>query len=800
MSDVPTTRRLHGDRYVRGLVPFLDDERPARCTHLVFVRSPHAHARIRGVDTTRARVAPGVLTALAGQDTAALIGPLLCMTPPPLTGTPGPLALPCLPVDLVRFVGEPVALVVAETVQQARAAADLVEVDYEVLAPALDTAAATEPDAVRQHPDLPTNVVMGAAVAQGDVVAGLGAAPRELTGRVRMHRSSAVALEFRGCVASWDAGTDRLIVRAAVQQPHAFRADLARQLGMAEGDVHVTTPPLGGAFGSKFIGLPEEPLTCLAAKVLGRAVRWVENRPEALLIGARDYDVRFRVGFDDTARVLALDAEIDADIGALTANPGPLMPMVGAATFPGGYDVADFEVRWREVMTNKGPWNGARGFGKEMTCLVLETALDDVARTLDLDPAVVRRRNLLTADRLPHRTPTMTLDSGDYPRALDLVLDLAGYDELRAEQQRRRGEDGASSTRLGVGVAFELTPEGFDGGGSLARGFETATVRLDTGGRATVLTGVTSPGTGSETAIAQLVAARLGMAVTDVRVVQGDTETTPYGSGSFSSRAVLAGGTAAHQAADDLRAKLIVAAATLLQTDPAAIEVVDGVYRVVGEPARGLPLPDLAMAVRTLGAALPGIGDPQLEATRTYGPENMASLPDAEGRIQIYPTYSYSVHVAAVEVEPDTGVTHLRALAAVHDCGTIVNPELVEAQLHGAVAMGVGLALLEEERYDAGGRPVATDFKRYLVPRIKDIPRVRTGHLESPSPFTVLGTKGAGESGVGGAAAAIVGAVRDAVAAAPGGTVTTPLVPARVLDLADHAAVAPAPALAGVTP
>jgi aerobic carbon-monoxide dehydrogenase large subunit len=770
-------RRLDGARIVRGTTRYLDDAVPAGCLHVAFARSPHAHALIDAVDLSAAAAAPGVVWALSGKTAAGLIGDLICLLPEALTGAGGPLMLPCLPAQRVRYAGEPVAMVVAETEDAARRAAELVALACTPRPPLLDVSSATAPGAPPQHPQLATNVVMSSAVRDGDAAAALAAAAHAVEGQVRLGR--AVPLEPRGCIAWWDDEAGRLVVRAATQQPHGLRAELARQLQQPESDIRVLAPPLGGGFGFKFPGLPEEPLTCLAALHLRRPVRWVETRAESLLVGARDYQASYRVGFDRRGRVTALSVDLDADVGALSATPGPVMPAVAAGTFPGPYDVGHVEVRWRAVMTNKGPWNGARGFGKEATCVVMEAALDDVARVTGLDPAEVRRRNLLRPEQLPHRTSTMTLDSGDYPRALDMALELADYPALRARQARQPAE---GPLRTGVGVAVELTPEGIDYAGSLSRGFETATVRLDTSGNVVVLTGVTSPGTGSETAIGQLVASRLGIPVAAVRVIQGDTDRTPYGAGSFSSRAVMTGGTAAWLAAGDLRQQLVTAAAALLGAEPGAVEAAEGLYYVRDEPARAIPLGPLVSAVRTLGAALPGLGGPQVEATRTYGPGNLQSIPDETGRLQQYPAYSYSVHVAAVEVDIETGTTRIERLAAVHDCGTVINQALVDAQLHGAVAMGVGIALFEEERHDGQGRPLATDFKRYLLPRLQDIPELRTGYLESPSPFTELGTKGAGEGGVGGSAAAIAGAVRDA---AGGGHLRLPLTPERVLELID---------------
>jgi carbon-monoxide dehydrogenase large subunit len=775
--------RLNGDRYVRGAIRYLDDADQGNCLHVAFTRSPHAHALIKRVDLTPALGAPGVTAAVSGVEAQHLIGDLISPLPEALTGAAGQLTVPCLPLDRVRFVGEPVAVVVADTELAARRAAELVDIVYEPLPPMLDIATATRPGAPRQHPMLPTNVLSAGSICDGDMVQAMGDAPYTSQGELMLGRCTAVPLEPRGCIATWQADDERLIVRAATQQPHTLRADLARQLRLPESDIQVIAAPLGGSFGFKFPGLPEEPLTCLMALHTGRPVRWVESRAESLLVGAREYHAHYRVGFESSGRVTALSVDIDANVGALYGTPGPAMPTVAAGTFPGGYDIADFEIRWRAVMTNKGPWNGARAFGKELAIMVMETAVDDVARSLDLDPVEVRRRNLLRAEQLPHCTASMTLDSGDYHKALDMVLALADYPALRARQRRQPPD---STTRFGIGIAFELSPEGIDYAGTLARVHETATVRLDTSGHVTVLSGATSPGTGSETAIAQLVGTQLGINPSTVRVVQGDTDRTPYGAGSFSSRAVLAGGTAAWLAARDLRAQLINAARTLLQAPDAQIEVADGLYYVADEPTRAIPIGALAVAIRTLGGALPGLDGLQLEITSTYRPKNIQAIPDQNGRVQQYPTYPYSVCVASVVVDVETGCTGLEMIAVVHDCGTVINPPLVDAQMHGAIAMGVGIALHEEQTYTDDGGPRSSSFKTYRLPRLQDMPELRIGHLVSPSPFTELGTKGAGDGGVSGSVTAIVGAIRDAIGPSKV-ALHTPMTPARVLAYLDGA-------------
>lgn len=788
MADMPdpvvgaaqrSARRLGGERFVRGAVRYLDDEIPPDCLHLVFVRSAVAHARIRGLDTTAARML-GVRGLLTGSAAASLIEDLVALPAGFLPDVDGPVTVPCLAADRVRYAGEPLALVVADTEKTARRAAELVQVDYELLPPLLEVDDALAPQAPRLHPRLPSNVLMSGVVSDGDAEKALAQAPHVAEGMVEMGRGSAVPLETRGCIASWDDAEARLLVRAAVQTPHAMRADLARQFGLAESDIRVVAPPLGGGFGFKFIGTPEEPLVCLMARRLGRPVRWVESREESLLTGAREYRAHYRMGFDGTGRLLGLTVELDANVGALAATPGIGMPSVAASCFPGGYDVSDYSVRWRAVLTNKGPWNGARGYGKEITTLVLETAVDDVARALSADPVDVRRRNLLHGDQLPHRTATMTIDSGDYHRALARALDLAGYADARARQDHRRD----TTRRTGIGVAFELTPEGRDPAGGVSRGSETATVRLDTSGHATVLTGVTSPGTGSETAIAQLVAERIGIGLDRVRVVQGDADRTPYGGGSFSSRAVLTGGTAAWKAADQLRGVLLRAAAARFGCDEGDVEIADGTYRLAKDHSQRISVAELAHDVRAYGSARPGMTCEELEATATYLPGNLQSVPDSLGRLQQYPTYSYGVYVAEVEVDLDTGVVSTRHVTAVHDCGTVINPRMVTAQINGAIAMGLGIALSEEETYTADGLPVNTDFKRYLLPRLPDMPRITVDHFETPSPFSLLGTKGAGESGIGGTVAAIAGAVRDAIGLGRH-SVRTPMTPARVLAQLD---------------
>ncbi|MET9030847.1 xanthine dehydrogenase family protein molybdopterin-binding subunit [Nocardia sp. NPDC004168] len=760
---------------------YTDDLGASDSLYLDFVRSTVAHGDIKGIDLTGAVAMPGVVAAIEGKEAESLIGPRFGWPPPALTGLDGPIQLTCLPVSTVTYWGEPVALIVAETAEQARRATEVVEVSYDPKSPLLTIEQATAPHAAALHPQFQNNVIMAESVAQGNPDSIIAASAMVVEGIVRMGRSSAVPLEPRSCIAHWDSSADRLTVHVTSQNPHFLRAELSRQLRVPESDIRVITPPLGGAFGFKLPCLPEEPLACLMSMRLGRPVRWTEHRREAMLVGAREYDMNYRASYDRTGRVTALRATIDGNLGALSSSPASLMPSVAANAIPGAYDISDFQVDWRAVTTNKGPWNAARGFGKEAACVLLESVIDEVARSLQIDPVEVRRRNLLTSDQLPHRTASMTLDSGDYPRALEMAVEAGEYNRWRQVQKDQSPNE---TFRIGIGIGFELTPEGTDVGGTLARGYETSTVRLDTSGCATVMTGVTSPGTGSETAIAQLVADQLGIPIGNIRVVQGDTDRTPFGGGSYSSRAVLTGGTAAWLAAGELRERINAVAAALLGVEPSHVIASDGIYSARGRTER-IPFSDLVHNYYALGNALAGIGTAELEATCTYGPRNTQPIPDAAGRLQTYPTYAYSVHMAVVEVDVDTGITEIKSLTVVHDSGKIINHDLANCQLHGCVGMGVGMALLEEECYDNAGVPLSTDFKRYMMPRIREVPPMVLRSLESPSPFSLLGTKGAGESGVGGSAAAIVAAVRDAVGGAPGATVQLPVTPERVLDWLD---------------
>lgn len=776
--------KLRGDAFLTGRARFVDDVELAGTVHAAILRSPHAHARIRRIDLARARAHPACLAAIDGEGLAAVAGPIPHRTDPRAVGGQ---QLDVWPLARGKAVwqGEPVAAVVAATRNDAEALLDLIDVEWEPLRPLVDAEAAVAPGVEPIHAGWPDNVLTRIRYAHGDVDAALAAAPHRLADSFAIQRYSTQPIEPRAYLADWDPRGRRLTLHTTAQNPHTNRHTLAQTLRLEEAQIRLLAPDIGGGFGFKMHSYPEEAVACVLSLQLGRPVKWVESRSDALLVGGREHLHRWEVGFDGEGRLLALRDRFLANVGAIISTPGWGMARLSALTAPGGYRVPASEVEATVVITNKGPWNASRGYGKEATALVLEHIADRVAAHLGLDPAEVRRVNFVPAEEFPYRTNSgLRLDSGRYHEALERALAAAGYDEARQEQALAR----AAGRLPGVGIAFEVTPEAADFPGTMTGGFDTATVRVDPTGRVTVLTGVTTPGTGNDGAVAQVVAGIVGVRTEEVTVVQGDTDSCPFGFGNGNGRSTVMGCGSAQLAAEDVAAKLRIVAAALLGAREDEIELVDGAARVAAAPGRSVPLQQVAFTVYTQAFALARGVEPPLEATRVYRPGNIDHTPDAEGRIQPYTTFSYAVHVALVDVDRETGKVELLRHLVVDDCGTMVNPVAVRGQMVGAVAMGVGAALLEELTYDTEGRLLVDRFKTYLVPRSTDLPEVEVEHMETPSPFTSLGAKGAGEAGVGGAKAAIQNAVLDALS--PLGAVVRrmPLTPPNVLRLIREAA------------
>jgi carbon-monoxide dehydrogenase large subunit len=752
-----SVRRKDGDLLVTGRATFVDDIRVPGTLHMAVLRSPHPHARIVSIDLAGTQAFPGVRCVVTGRDVEAAMGPVPHFFDPAILGG-NTSDFPALPSVEAVYAGQPVVATAASSKAEAEAALGAVRVEYEVLPFVTTVDESLAEGAPRVFAGWNRNVVMGDTIVQGDVDAAFSRADHRLQDTFSIQRFQTAPLEPRAYHASW--GHDgRLTYYCNTQSPHQLRGNLAYLFGVPEFAVRVVTPKVGGSFGHKFHGYPEEPLVALLAKLTQTPVKWIETRDEAMLVGAREFQHKFEVGFMADGEIVGIRSRVWSNVGALGAAGGWPMTIVSAMTIPGPYDIPNTECGYSVVVTNKAPWNGARGYGKESATIVVERMVDMVAEKLGMDPATVRQRNFIQPDMFPHWTGDKRLDSGNYPTAMDMALELAGYTERRTAQAAARAE----GRSVGIGIGFELTPEGGDWHGGLLRGFDTSTVRMDPSGTVTVLTGVTSPGTGNETGIAQVVATELGLPLSSVAVMQGDTDVAPYGFGNSSSRSLNLGGASAALASRELKVKLVAAAAYLWGVAKDEIRFADGRVRCVGDPLLGMTMGELAYAACTAPMPIKELMPPQLEATATYSPANLDHDPPGPGGVvhTPYPTFPYSAHVAEVEIDHETGLVKLTGYAAIHDCGTVVNPMLVEGQFHGAIVMGLGGAMSEFCDYGVDGLLRSTSFKTYLPIRATDLPTLRTGHLVTPSPVTLLGTKGAGEGGVGGALAAVLNAVND---------------------------------------
>ncbi len=770
--------RLDGHRYVSGQVRYSADLLPAECLYVALVRSPHAHARILRVEPAAARDMPGVVAVIDGAEADRLCAPMPQVLPFRHPDAARLILGRCLASDATRFAGQPVVAVVADSQQNADAAADYVVVSYETLHAVLQADEALAKDAPIVHPGWSSNVVARDHVLAGDPRAAIEVAARVVRGTLSFKPSTAAPMETLCYAGDWDERTGRLTLTGTFQNPHASRWLVATSLGLRETDVRVIAPALGGTFGFKMSGHTEEALVGLLSRVLRRPVAYVESRQCTMLGHSREQVHHFEIAATAGGRITAFRDEFVADVGTISPGNGWTMPLITATVFPTVYDVANVEVVATLAATHKAPWQPVRGYGKEIANLVMERAVDLLARELDLDPAELRARNLIRPEGLPRRLPSrLNVDSGDYPAALAGAMDLFGYDKWRVRQLAERDPE----RRIGIGIGFELTPEGGARPGAFPSGFETASLRMSPTGDVEVALGVTSPGSGNETGIAQLVGSVLGLPPEAIRVIQGDTDTVPVGTGNASSRALLYGGAAAHLAATDLRGKLAICAGNVLQADPGVITFTDGQAWAPGGGSVGLR--ELALGAHTHPFTVGDGVELPLEATRSYRARNIEPIADDRGRIATYSSFPYSVHVAAVSLDLGTGRVSVLDYAVMHDCGVMVNPGLVSEQIRGAVVMGIGMALWEELLFDADGRLLSDRLKTYLLPRTTDLPPIRLGHMETPSPFHPLGMKGAGESGLGGALSAVFNAVGDALGRNGSRLDTVPATPERLVRI-----------------
>jgi len=773
-------KRIEDGRLVRGQGRYVDDIRLPGTLHVAFVRSPHAHARLRAVDVAPAMRAPRVRAVVTGAD---LDGVAAMRSDAMDVETCRVTEWPVLARDRVRYVGEAVAAVVADDRYAAEDGAALVEVTYDPLPAVVDVDDGLRADAPRVHDGWPDNVLMRARGGGGDVTAAFAEAAIVLSETFASEAVTGVALEARACLAALDEGTGILTLWSSHQTPHVLRSLLAEHVGHPEHLLRVICPDMGGGFGIKTHLYPEDLVVSFLALRLRRPVKWVQTRREDFLASTycREHRIAVELAADAGGRLLGLRARIHMNAGAYSILPGfgSMLEATGAARqILGPYRMPAYEYEATCVVSHKVPRGAYRGVAMVTTTFAMERVMDLLATRTGLDPAEVRRRNLISAPEFPYTNALgVVYEGASFQESLTAGLEAVRYDEFRAEQARAR----AVGRRLGLGIAVyaEFTSPNSKAlawrGIVRVPGFDSVALRMDPSGKVRAYTSVTAMGQGIQTALTQLIADELGVDIADVSVEAGDSTLAPYGSGAFASRGAVVGGGAAILAARRLRDKIVGIAAAGLEAPPEDLVVGDGRVSVKGSPFRSISIAEVARrAYMVSPVALPPGIEPGLEATTYHDPP-----------IQ---TISNGAHVAVVEVDVETGQVDLRRLVVAHDCGTVVNPLIVDGQIHGGAAQGIGQALGEAARYDASGQLLTASLMDYALPRAATLPGAfDMVHLATPSPLTVAGIKGMGEGGTVGVVAAIANAVADALAPLQPTINRLPLSPSRVRALVSGA-------------
>jgi carbon-monoxide dehydrogenase large subunit len=743
-------KRNEDARLLTGAALFIDDIELPHLLHAAFLRSPHAHARIHGIDVAAARQREGIVAIYTAADLGDYWkpGPLL-VAPPPIAElefherTQVPLAK-----EKVRHVGEPVALVIAESRYLAEDAVADIVVDYEVLPAIVDLERALEPGAARVHDDLGSNLSARARQTKGDYAAVAKRADLIIRRRFHYDRGTSSPIETRGVVAHWDGKADRLTMWDTTQAPVIIRNGLAAMLGLSERQVRVVAPFIGGGFGPKIMMFyPEEVLLPWAAMRLGRPVKWIEDRAEHFFATTQErgqiHDAEIALAQDGT--ILGVKDVFLHDGGAYDPY-GLTVPINSQCTLLGPYVVPNYDSTFSAIFTNKPLVTPYRGAGRQHGVFVMERLLDLGARALGIDRAEIRRRNFIPKDAFPYDNAIiyqdfapLEYDSGNYGPVLEKTLALIGYDAfLRDEQPRLRAE----GRHLGIGVAFYIEGTGVGP-------YEGARVQVQASGRVSVATGIGTQGQGHFTSFAQIVAERVGVDPRDVDVVTGDTDQFHWGAGTFASRGAVVAGNAIDAAAQEVRRKILSAAAEHFECAAEDIVLENGSASIAGIPGRSVRLGELAIRANPMrGAVKPGT-EPGLEATRYFGPARGATASGA--------------HAMIVEVDPETMMIEIRKYVVVHDCGTVINPLILAGQIHGGVAQGIGNAFFERLVWNEEGQLLNASLADYLLPTALDVPRMELGHEVTPSPLNPLGVKGAGEAGAIPVGALFAQAIEDAL-------------------------------------
>ena len=778
--------RKEDERLITGRTRWTDNITPPGLLHMAVVRSPYAHAKITSIDTTAAKAMRGVSLVATGEDLKDVQG-VLANAWPITADQKTPVHLP-MAIDHVACAGEIVAVVVARSAARARDAAELIDVDYEVLPPALDLKEAAA-DTVLAHPDLGTNksafwkldsAEQGTGGNVDEAIAKARTDGIVIEREYRQQRLIPAFMEPRSVVV--DPTQEQMTVWSATQVPHILRFLISATMGISESKVRVIAPDVGGGFGGKLQTTPEEYVTIAVARRLGKPVKYTETRSESLLSGhhGRDQWQKLTLSAEKDGTVTGLKVELLADMGAYIAIVGGGIPVLGAWMFNSIYKFPAYQFSVQTVLTNKTWVDAYRGAGRPEATYAIERLMDELAVEVGVDPLEIREKNWITHDEFPFTTVAgMTYDSGNYEAATAKARDLFGYDELRAEQQRRR--DSKDPVQLGIGVSTftemcGLAPSRVLGSLSYgAGGWESATIRMLPTGKVEVVTGTSPHGQGHETAWSQIVADRLGVPFEDVEVLHGDTQIAPKGLDSYGSRSLVVGGEAVVKAADKVIENAKPAAAHLLEADVADIEFSAGHYHVKGTD-KGVSLADIALNAWT-GHNLPDGMDPDIDGSATYDPVNFS--------------FPHGTHLCAMEVDTETGQTTMRKYVCVDDIGVIVNPLIVEGQVHGGLVQGIAQALWEGAEFDDNGTLVTGSFVDYTLPTAADTISFITDHTESPSTTNTLGTKGVGEAGTIASTPAVVNAIVDALRPLGINDILMPCTPERVWKAIQSAGATP---------
>jgi len=750
-------KRKEDPRFITGRGRYVEDIVLPRMLHAAILRPPYAHAKINSIDTAKATSMPGVVAVYTGHDIELPNLPYAYQA----AGVDNNVNTPnILAKDEVHWAGDGVAVVVAESIGAAFDALDAIEVDYEQLDAVVDAEKATQPGAPQLHENAPGNIAFdwscGNKEGAEQAIAGAEVLVR---GMLRNQRLIATPIEMRGAICDYNAGTDEFTFYVNSQAPHVHRLLFAAfVLGVPEQNIRVIAPDIGGGFGAKIFVYAEQILVGWLARNLGRPVKWIERRQESHLTTqqGRDHITEFAVAATRDGRVTGLSVKTWANLGGyLSTIAGGVQTTLYGRMVTGTYDLPNTYVNVIGVYTNTAMVDAYRGAGRPEATYLIERVMDLVARELDMDPVEVRRKNFIASDAFPFENGLGMLpyDSGDYPKALDKALEIVDYEDFRSQQARQRDSGNGKHVGIGFSTYVEtcgLAPSAWmasQGWGAAL--FESANIKVHLTGKVVVTTGSMPQGQGHETSFSQVVADKLGVPFEDVQVKFGDTLGTPFGYGTYGSRSLAVGGEAIVRSTNKIIDKARKLAAHMLEVGEEDIEFADGVARVKGAPENSKTIQEIALAA-SVGYSLPDGMEPYLDSTTYFDPPNA--------------TFPFGTHIAIVEVDDATGKVELKRYVAVDDFGNLVNPLIVDGQLHGGIVQGIGQALYEGAVYDDDGQILTSTLLEYAIPRAEHFPMIETDHTVTPSPVNELGVKGAGEAGTIGSTPAIVNAVIDALA------------------------------------